>query len=399
MLHPCSLLDPEVAVNPYPFYQKLRAEAPVYWDEGIKAWLISRYADVAALLRDQRFTSMPLNNVEWETRPRIMEVLTDVMQFQDPPKHTLIRGLIERVYNPLVPKIRARTQQLVDGLLDVVQNGGHMDLIQDFAASFPFTIVTELVGVQGEDRVQFQQWANSFARFALFTSHAPTTPEEEQQLLENIQAFANYIRAIVEQRRKEPKEDLITALIHVEVDGYKLSEKAVVSNCVQLSTAGFIPITDMFGNGMLALLRHPDQMQKLLEDPTLLGPTIEELIRYDTFLQWVPRRVTEDIELHGQLIHKNQIVQFGLGSANHDETQFYEPDRFDITRTDYRHVGFGGGSHMCLGASLVRLVVPIAVKTVLHRLKNLRLITDDLVWVGTPAFRILESLPVTFEHS
>ena len=393
-----NLLDPEVLANPYPLYQRLRSEAPVYWHEGENAWLISRYNDVTKLLRDPRFTAVPLD-VEWESRRRLMKVLSDIMQFEDPPCHTHIRGLVEKAFFPLFPKIRERSQEILDSLLDNFQESGNIDLIRDLAEPFAFATITELMGVSFDDRAQFRQWYESFVRFAVITSHSPTTEEEDQQILEHMQAMTEYVRKIVKQRSQEPKDDVITALIYAEVEDEKLSEQAIIVNCMQMTFGGFIPTVCGVGIALLLLLRYPDEMQKLQDNPTLIHSALEECLRYETFTQWVKRRATENIELHGHLIHKNQIVLFGLGSANHDETRFPEPDRFDISRTDNQHVSFSFGPHTCIGASFSRMMMQIVINTIIYRLRDMRLKTDGLEWNLSPSFRVPVSLPVTFEPS
>ncbi|MBE9171130.1 cytochrome P450 [Pleurocapsales cyanobacterium LEGE 06147] len=396
--HTYSLLDPELAVDPYPIYKKLRAEAPIYWDEQSQAWLVSRYTDVKALIGDPRISSVP-RPLEWESRRRLMEALADIMQFSDPPTHTHIRGLVESAYFPLFVKMRGRIQQLVNNLLDAVQESGRMDLISDLANPLPFTIITELIGYKVEDPKRFRKWFDSFARFAIVTSHSPTTEKEDRQILEDLLEMTDFFHAIVEQRRREPKDDLITALIQAEVNGKKLSTQGILTNAIQLTAGGYIPMTSLLGHALLALLRHPDQMQKLQADPKLLDSAIEESLRYDSFVQWVTRRANTDIELHGQLIRKDQIFQFGYGSANRDEAQFPNADRFDITRKDNNHLGFGFGPHTCVGALFTRLQMQIVVGTIMRRMRGMRLETNNIEFIGTPTFRIPTSLPVTFEPS
>jgi cytochrome P450 len=395
---PYNLLDPEVIANPYPLYQRLRSEAPVYWHEGMQAWLISRYADVTSLLRDQRFSSKLTSpdQVEREERRQIEEMMSDLLLFSDPPAHTRLRSLLELAFDSFAQRMRPRIEQITDGLLDAIQDSGRMDIIGDLADPLIFTVLTEFLGVPVNNGVQFRQWMFSF--FALMTN-APTTPEQKQEMLQNLVAMTDYFRGIIKQRLKEPKEDVISALIQAEKQGDKLSQQQLLINSILLLIGGHAPTINMLGNGLLALLRHPDQIQKLADNPILIESAVEELLRYDCSLHWATRRATEDIKVHEQLIRKGQIALFGLGSANHDQTQFPDCNNLDISRTVNRHLAFGDGPHACIGVPLLRPQLQISINTILRRLKRLRLETDSLEWVGAPIFRGLKFLPVTFELS
>lgn len=393
-----SLLDPEVSVNPYPFYKALRTETPIYWDEQAQAWLISRYADVTALLRDPRFTTEPLD-AEWESRQQLIEISGEMMQFQAPAKHAYIRQLAEEAFLPIIPRAHQRTQQLINSLLDEVQGREHIDLIHDIFEPFPFLLITELIGIHVEDRDQFRQWVSNFASFAIATSQSPTTEEEDRQVLESLLAVKDFFSPTIEQRLKQPREDVITALTQVEIDGERLSLQQVVMNAVQLAFGGFVPVTGQVGLCLLSLLRYPEQAQKLRDNSALMESAIKECVRYDSLVQWVSRHAKEDVELHGHLIRKNQVVRLGLGSGNRDEARFPEPDRFDITRTDNAHIGYGFGAHECIGKILADIQMQAAVSIIFKRIKSLHLETEDIEFLATPTFRIPASLPVRVEFS
>jgi cytochrome P450 len=397
MSFPSSLLDPEVAVNPYPFYQRLRTEDPVYWDEKMQVWVISRYADVVALAHDPRMSGIPPQNPTGEPRHQVLQKLTNnLVMFTDQPDHTRLRGLMEKAFNPRVDGVRERVQQVADSLIDAVADRGRMEVMRDLAVPLPLTVQSEFIGVPMSDSMQLTQWQAGLADFVFFTSFTPSTKENDRRTLQNLLALTDYFRPLIEQRRKEPKDDLITALVYAEEEGDYLSQQEALISSIVLTMGSFLSITVALANCVLGLCRNPDQMQKLQDQPALLESAVEELLRYESQVQFSPRRANKDFEMHGQLIRKDQIVIVGLGSSNRDESRFSNPDQLDITRADNRHLAFGYGPHGCIAARLARLHLRIAISTLMRRLKELHLETDDLVWNGAPMFRSIESLPVTF---
>ena len=394
-----SLLDPEIALNPYPIYTSLRNEAPVYWDETVQAWLISRYDDVISILFDTtHFTTvippLSLSDTQRESRRQILEIVSVLMDFVEPPNHIRLRRLVSKAFSNEIEGAAEKIQQVVNNLLDAVQANGQMDVISDLAAPLPITLLVELLGVPAKESAVLGQWGANLNRVI---GNIPTTPEEDKHILQNIQDMNNYFRVLLEQRRQNPKNDLISALALVEEQGDKLSDDEILINIGLLLAAGTGTPTHLIGTGLLSLLQHPDQMQKLQDNPSLIGSAVEEFLRYDAPLQWAIRFATEDMEMHGQLICKNQTILVGLGSANRDEKHFPNPDQFDITREDNHHLAFGYGPHACMGAPFLRLQVQNAISIILKRLRNLRFATIDIEWVYAPAFRALKSLPVTFE--
>jgi cytochrome P450 len=324
-----------------------------------------------------------------------MENITNPALLIDPLSHTRVRGLMEKAYTQSnINAIRKRLQKLADDLLDKVQTRGHMDIVHDLAAPLSFTtIMTELLGIPVKATEQFSQWAFDFGRIL---GNAPTTPEDDQQILKSLWEMNNFFGAIIEQRRQEPKPDFITALIMAKDQGNQLSQQELISNISLMFTAALTPSNFAISNGILALLRNPEQMQKLQDYPSLIESAVDEFLRYESPIQWCMRRATEDIKLHGQLIHKDQVVLVGIGAANYDPAQFSNPDQLDITRADNRHLAFGHGPHLCIGWILARIQAQIAINTVLRRMQGLSLKIDSLVWVGAPALRGPASLSVTF---
>ncbi len=398
MAHLYNFLDPEVIANPYPLYYRLRTQVPVYWDEERQTWLITRYANAIQVLSDsQRFSSkitVAPPDIS-EQRRQIMDNIANPVLLIDPPTHTRVRGLMEKAYTQnSINEMRERLQQSVDSLLNKVQESGRMDIVHDLAAPLSFiTVMTELLGISVKETSQFSQWAFDFGRII---GNAPSTPEEDQQILKSLLQMNEFFGTMIEERRQKPKSDFITALSLARSQGEQLSQQELISNIIMMFSAALAPSNFMIGNSILALLRNPDQMQKLQDHPSLIESAVDEFLRYESPIQWPIRRATENIELHGQLIRKDQIVLIGIGAANRDQTQFPEPDRLDITRRDNRHLAFGHGPHLCIAWLLARLQGQIAINTLLQRTHGLRLEINNPEWVGAPALRGLRSLPVTF---
>jgi cytochrome P450 len=397
-----NLLRPEIRANPYPLYQQIRSTDPVHWDEPMGFWVLTRYADIVTALRDSRFSkaqgmAVALNRLpeaEQETARPLYDLFSKQMLYADPPYHTQLRGLVNKAFTPrMVEKMRAHIQQIVDELLDAVQDHGRMDVIWEFAYPLPMTVTMELLGLPPEDREQFKKWSDDFmAIIGVVRREAHLMEKARQSLVE----FADYIGNLQEQRRQHPQDDLLGALFSVEEEGNKLSHEEVVANSILLLAAGHETTTNLIGNSVLALLRHPDQMQKLKDDPALITTAVEELLRYDNPVQIMWRLATEDLEIGDKRINQGQMVNFVVGAANRDPVQFPNPDRLDLSRLENRHAGFGFGIHFCLGAPLARLEGEIAINTVLRRLPNLQLETEALEWQESPTFRGVKALPVAF---
>ena len=394
-----NLLDPEVISNPYPLYQKLRTEAPVYWHEKTpQCWVITRYADVIALGRDPRLSPVPPEDPHWKPRRHILEILkNNLVMFSDPPTHTRLRGLMEKAFLPRIPRMPERIQKVTDSLLDAVQGNGQMDIIRDLATLLPLTVQSEFVGVPVSDSMKLTQWLANSAIFVFLTGYIPTTPENDQKILQDLLALTDYFGSLIKQRRQDPKDDLVTALAHVKDQGDQLSLQEATISAMVLTMGSFLSITVALSNCLLGLLRNPDQMQKLKDNPDLIESAVEELLRYESQVQFSPRHAVQDFELHGQLIRKNQPVIVGVGSSNRDDQYFPYPDQLDITRPNNDHIAFGYGPHACIAQPLARMHIRIAINTVLRRLDKLSLATDNIVWNGAPMFRSMESLPVTFK--
>ena len=372
------LLDPAFKANPYPTYAELRSTAPVHRVElpdGLGIWLITRYDDVLAVLKDERLvkdwrkvlTSEQL--VQVPPIPPVMEALSRNMLDMDPPDHQRLRSLVSKAFTPrLIERLRPRVQAIAAGLLDAVQDRGEMDLIDDYAFPLPITVIVELLGVPAEDRDSFREWSDAAV------SGNTTQEHLEKVLIPHMQAFTDYLHALFEEKRKNPKDDLVSALLRAEEAGDKLSEDELLGMVFLLLVAGHETTVNLIGNGVLALLQHPDQLQKLKDDPSLIKPAVEELLRYDGPVETSTERFArEDVRIGETVIPRGEMVLVVLAAADHDPERFADPDELDITRVDNRHLAFGKGIHHCLGAPLARMEGQIAISTLLARMPDLRL--------------------------
>ena len=397
------LFDPVFKENPYPTYAELRSTAPVYRTElpdGRGLWLITRYEDVLAVLKDGRFVKdwrkalTPEQLAQVPPIPPVMEPLTHNMLDTDPPDHERLRSLVSKAFTPrLIERMRPRVQAIADSLLDAVQDRGEMDLIDDYAFPLPITVIAELLGIPAEDRNRFREWSNAAV------SGNSTQEYLEEILIPHMTAFNDYLLALSEEKRKNPKDDLVSALVRAEEAGDKLSEDELLGMVFLLLVAGHETTVNLIGNGVLALLQHPDQLQKLKDDPSLIKPAVEELLRYDGPVETSTERFArEDIDLGGTVIPRGEMVLVVLGAADRDPERFADPDELDITRADNRHLAFGKGIHHCLGAPLARMEGQIAISTLLDRMPNLRLkdSPDSLSWRPGMVIRGLKGLPVEF---
>jgi cytochrome P450 len=395
------LFSPAMRDNPYPFYAWLRTEQPVYFDAEHGFWLISRYADIAQALHDPRLLASRddalagLKEVGDEDLTFVYNAIADMTLFCDPPKHTRLRALMQKAFTPkALAMMSEQIKHIADELLDPVQQTGRIDLIHDFAMPLPMFVISHMLGVRREDRTLFLQWTQDFNTF---TGKVNTNAAENDHAVRSMKAMFDYFRQRIGALRTHPEPCLLSELVQAEMQGDRLSEAELLANCVLLLAAGFETTAYLIGNGMLALLQHPLQMQLLLQQPDCLPSAIEELLRYDSSVQFTGRMASEDINWCGQQIKKGQFVMLLMGSANRDEARFKQPDQLNLLRPDNRHLGFGYGPHFCLGAPLARLEAQVAFPELLRRLPNARLATDTLRWRDNFSVRGLLSMPVVFD--
>jgi cytochrome P450 len=390
-------MDPDFVADPYPMYHRLRAEDPVHRSP-LGFWVLTRYTDVIAMLRDPRLTKEPI--AAFVAARFGMAVpppgLGLSMLDRDPPDHTRLRGLVSKAFTPrALEALRPGIQQIVNGLLDAVERRGSMDLIEEFAYPLPVRVICEMLGVPVRDHERFKQWGLDIAR-GLDAIMLPPDSEVGRRSVTGRRALADYFRGLIAERRAAPREDMLSALIAAEEAGDKLNEEELLATCILLLVAGHETTVNLIGNGTLALLRHPAELRKLRENPGLIATAVEELLRFDGPVQRTARIPSEDITVRGQTIGKGEMVMPFLGAANRDGTQFPDPDRLDITRADNRHIAFGMGIHFCLGAPLARMEGQIAINTLLARLPRLALATDRPRFRQSLTLRGLETLPVSF---
>jgi pimeloyl-[acyl-carrier protein] synthase len=394
------LLDPDVLANPYPLYRRLRTEAPVHWDPYLHAWVVTRYEDVATVLR--RFSADRTPGPEYfealgvpEVGP-VAKVMIRQMLFLDAPAHTRLRRLAGAAFQPVhVAKLREHIQDIADRLIDDIQarGSGRMDMLADFAEPLPAMVTTELLGVPVEDHVKLKDWSVTFAGMLGNFQHNPDLLGGVLEAVENLSA---YFHDAIREQRRHPRNGLVSAFLASEVDGDRLSDEEVAANCVVTMVGGLETTTNLIGNGMLTLLRSPADLERLRDEPEVLPSAVEELLRYESPSQHTARIARDDVVLGGQQIHKGQAVIAVMAAGNRDPERFADPDRLDIERPDNRHLAFGWAAHFCFGAPLARLEAEISFRSILTRIADLRLIDEPLVWRENLGLRGLKALPLTF---
>ncbi|MER8161425.1 cytochrome P450 [Streptomyces sp. NPDC094472] len=407
----------EFATDPYPAYAWLREHAPVHrttLPSGVDAWLVTRYADARKALADPRLSKNPQRHsaaahakgkvgIPGEQRADLMTHLLNI----DPPDHTRLRRLVSKAFTPRrVAAFAPRVQTLTDQLIDAFEEGGEADLIHEFAFPLPIYAICDLLGVPREDQDDFRDWAGAMIR------HGGGPRGGVARAVKRIRAYLGELihrkrLELVERREEEDGEDLISGLIRASDHGEHLTENEAAAMAFILLFAGFETTVNLIGNGVYALLRHPEQravMQRALEegDERLLAAGVEELLRYDGPVEIATWRfATEPLALAGQHIAEGEPVLVVLAAADRDPERFAEPDVLDLTRRDNQHLGYGHGIHYCLGAPLARLEAQTAIATLLRRLPGLRLAADpeDLRWRGGLIMRGLRTLPVTWNSA
>lgn len=398
---PLKPLLPEFRANPYPMFARMRREAPIMWGENSQSWYISKYSDVQSISRDlhygKEFTPFRQVNPLICMLPPVKEMIearTAFMLNQDPPDHTRLRALVNKAFTPsMVAGMRPHIQNITDRLLDAVEDKGGVDLVEQFAFPLPVTVIAEMLGVPAEDRELFKGWSRPMAEMLEPGDAAISTKAHAAKALHEL---LGYLKPLIEKRRRDPRQDLISALVQAEEQGQKLSGDEVIGNVVLLLVAGHETTVSLISNGIYNLLRHPDQLALLKEKPDLITTAVDELLRYDSPVQLTRRQASEDVDVGGQQIKAGQMLVLLLGSANRDPEQFADPDSLDITRTDNKHLSFGTGIHHCLGAALAEAEGQIAIATILRRFSKIKLTADekDIVYKMPFALRGPVELPV-----
>ena len=392
------LLEPQVLADPYPLYEQLRREDPVHWDPYLHSWVVTRYADVVTVLREFSAERTPtpeqLSAIGLVKLTPLAEVMVKQMLFLDPPSHSRIRGLAACAFTPArVSALKGRIQRLADQLLDKVASLGHMDVLGDFAEPLPAIVTSELFGVSSEFALQLKTWS---ARFAEMLGNFQHNPDRIPSMLETIQNLTEFFRTAVEEQKRKPCPGLVHSLVTAEVEGDRLTEEEIIANCIITLVGGLETTTNLIGNGILTLLRHPEELQQLRDNPGLIASAIEELLRYESPSQHTARLAPTDVTLGGKSIRKRQAVIAVMGAGNRDPERFPDPNRLDLARQDNRHLAFGWAAHFCFGAPLARIEGQIAISTLLRRFSELSLLPAPLVWRENLGLRGLKALHVRF---
>ena len=396
--------DPNWSKDPFPLYARLREEAPIHKND-LGFWVLARHEDCLAVLRDKRASSDSLN-VATERMPEgfrtpiaeddpIAAAMIEMRPFlfRDPPDHTRLRALVVKAFTPkVVEALRARTQEVVDELLDAALAKDEVDLLDEFAYPLPVRVICDLLGVPLEDQDRFRGWSNALARgldpdFLL-------TQEVIDERGRAVLQFSQYFFELLAERRQHPGNDLLSRLVQVEDGGTVLSETELLSTCILLLVAGHETTVNLISGGTLALLRHPGQFERFRTDPSVTRSGVEEMLRYVSPVQLTGRALTEACEFGGVEFQKGDFAMLLLASGNRDPEQFEDPERFDVTRSPNNHLGFGFGIHHCLGAPLARMEAQVALTSLVSRAPQLALAVDDVTYTTNVVLRGMESLPV-----
>ncbi|MGQ0664251.1 MAG: cytochrome P450 [Pseudomonadota bacterium] len=392
---------PDVNADPFPIFRRLQDEDPVHWCEPLGSWVLTRYADVRRVALGKEMSAdrlkpffAALPDAQQSTLRDLQRYLNLWAVFRDPPAHTRMRALMNTAFTPrAVEGLRPNVEAIVSELIDAVAERGEMDVIADLAYPLPATVIMDMLGVPRADLAAVKMWSDDMA---LFVGGARTTPDKYARAEDAARRMADYFRCLVAERRKRPRQDMTTALIAAEEQHQRLSEDEIVASCMLLLFAGHETTANLMGNGILALIRHPDELRKLRANPALVEGAVEECLRYDGPSGALARVVGVGHDFEGRALAPGDRVYAMLNAANRDPRRFADPDRFDIERGDKGHLTFGHGLHYCLGAPLARIEGQAAVREVVGRLDDLELASEALVWLDSLILRGVKSLPVRF---
>lgn len=397
------LVSRQFLADPYPTYRRLRDETPVAWSETQHSWMLTRYDDIMAALKDHRMSNAgrmrallePLAERDQWSAALIADHYDSTLPFMNPPRHTGVKTILQRAFTTrAVQALGPDVEALVEALVNQM-DGNDQDLMTQLATQLPVNVIGRMLGVPEPDRAQFRPWTNHI--FAIFSSGLPTQ-ETVRTGAQSLFGMRTYLQGLIEDRRREPQADLISELIQIaQAEGSPLTDEVVLANCVTLYTAGHETTSGFIGNAFVALFRHPEQLRRLREDPELIPNAVEELLRYDSSVQKAWRLGTEDIEIGGVTIPAGDRVSAMTAAANRDPAHFPDPDRLDIDRKIDRHLAFGHGTHFCLGAMLARLEAVAAITIYLRRFPTARHVEEGLVWGPDVSFRSLLALPVRLD--
>jgi len=392
------LLDPAVLADPYPLYRRLREHDPVHWDAFLHAWVVTDYENVLTVLHKfsadrtpapDQIKAMGLNTLE-----PIAQMMTKQMLFMDAPTHTRLRKLCSAAFTSRsIERLRSQIKDIANDLVDKVCANGRSDIIKDFAAPLPAIVTAQLLGVPTSDHEQLKAWSADFAEMLGNFQH---NPDRAGRALRSVQEMTAYFKSAIRDQTNAPREGLIQSLLTAEVDGGRLTEEEVIANTIVTMVGGQETTTNLIGNGLLTLLRNPAQLAELRDNPEVIETGVEELLRYESPSQHTARLAPDDVVMGGKLIRKRDAVMAVMAAGNRDPKRFADPDRLDLKRENNRHLTFGWAAHFCFGAPLARMEGQIAFSTLLRRLPDLALETEQLEWRENLGLRGLKALPVRF---
>ena len=392
-------LDPATRRDPFALYARGRRDHPIFEHKGLpfRIFSVFRYADVQAILRDSDSFSNVFQLAQ--IAPELGEARPPSMLGTDPPEHTRLRSLVGKAFTPrIIQRLEARMAEIAEQLLDEALAKREVDLVQALTYPLPVTVIAEIIGIPSEDRARFKAWSDQAVANLGVAFMAGVDPERMRRQLALFEEMRAYFVPLAEERRRDPREDLLTGLVRAEHEGSKLSHDEMLSMLVLLLVAGNETTTTLIGNAVLELVAWPEEQARLRADAALLPRAIEEVLRFASPVQFAPRRATQAAELQGVAIRENDMLLCWIGSANRDETLFAEPERFDVARDPNPHLSLGFGIHYCVGANLARLEARVALSALLRRTRRIELASEEVLPLHpSPVFRAVTRLPVRLE--
>jgi cytochrome P450 len=399
-LDPTDITTGAFRADPFPKFKRWRDEQPVVPVKvmGGRAWLLTRYDDVELGLKDERLVKNRANARDPNKPQRgvpmpgfVKALQTNVLDM-DPPDHTRLRGLVHQAFLPrIMAQMQTRVHDLSHELIDKAQKKGEMDLVRDFAVEIPLVVICDMLGVPEKDRDKFHDWSNAMTNVG--------KPIDAILAMPNMYTMVKYLRKLFQGYREHPGDNLASLLVKAEAENSSLSEDELVGMAAILLSAGHETTSGLIGNGVLALFENPDQLERIKTEPAIMKSAVEELVRFaPPVVMATPRYAREDYEISGTQISQGDTVYAMIGSANHDERKFDQPEKLMLDRTNNKHLGFGQGIHYCIGAPLARLEASVAFQVLFERLPNLRLAVkpEELRWASGLVPRGLQSMPVKF---
>jgi len=385
-------IDPEFRADPYPRLAELQSKCPVRHDPVLESTVLTGYGEVRAVVNDRTLWRNPargnprsLFNRLSDANERPLSIL-----FMDDPDHARVRGPLTQAFYKRAAKLKPQVEAIVDEVLDGLEGRASFDVIADFGVPVPILVIAAVLGIEKDRLHDFREWSEGIIQ----SLNAMRTPEEDAQLLAAAEALDAYFGQAMAERRKTPRDDLISDMVQLQAEGAQIADDELSVNLQSLLVGGNLTTTDLIGNGVLAFLRHPDQLALFRADPKLTAAAVEEILRYDPPISMTSRIASREMELGGDTVEAKGALISHLRAANRDPAVFENPDRFDITRKHAPHVAFGGGAHICIGAPLARMEGQAALWKLFQRFPELKLADQDLAYRPMPGFRGLERLIV-----